>query len=241
MSQIQITAPSSTPAAPKRVNFYTNIHKAIRAFMGNTLTMVASLDGSDQHEVKAALEQVRSLAGFCTSHFHHENEFVHTAMEARQPGSSINTATDHEHHAWAIEKLLALTDAVEQAFGAERENAINDLRSYIALFIAENFIHMNFEENENIAVLWNHYTDVELMQIEQTLVASIGPEEIALGMRWMIPSINHGERVALLTGMRDHAPQPVFEGVLAIARANLSAYDWHKLVRALALPDRLAA
>ena len=31
------------------------------------------------------------------------------------------------------------------------------------------------------------------------------------------------------------------EGVLAIARSNLSEANWNKLVRSLALPDRLAA
>jgi hypothetical protein len=41
--------------------------------------------------------------------------------------------------------------------------------------------------------------------------------------------------------VRTHAPAPAFEGLLAIARNNLNANDWNKLVRSLALPDRLAA
>jgi hypothetical protein len=67
------------------------------------------------------------------------------------------------------------------------------------------------------------------------------PEETAIAMRWMIPALNHSERTELLTGMKLHAPKPVFEGVLSIARSNLSEANWNKLVRSLALPDRLAA
>lgn len=235
------TTLSSSASAPKRFNIYSNIHKALRAFMCNTLTSVASMDGGDQHEVDATLAQVRTLASFCQSHLEHENEYLHTALEARRPGSSSVTVGDHEHHEWAITQLGSLIEAVEKTSGAERDDAINQLRGYLAIFVAENLTHMNVEETENIAVLWATYTDAELRGIEQALIASLPPEETAIGMRWMIPALNHSERTELLRNVQAHAPAPAFEGMLAIARNNLSTQDWNKLVRALALPDRLAA
>ena len=59
--------------------------------------------------------------------------------------------------------------------------------------------------------------------------------------RWMMAGLNHAERVELLQGMRHGAPPAVFEGVLGIARANLSSRDWTKLAVALELPTPRAA
>ncbi len=241
MERNQHATQSPSATLSKRYNIYSNIHKALRAYMCNMVTAVAGMDGNDQQEVAATLMQLRTLAAFCAGHFKHEDDYVHTAMEARRPGSSSASAGDHEHHKWAIEELRSFIDTVQQTGGAERDAAINKLRSYLALFVAENFVHMNVEETENNAMLWATHTDAELMGIEHAIVASLAPEETAISMRWMLPALNHSERVQLLSNVREHAPAPAFEGMLAIARAHLGEYDWSKLARSLALPNRLAA
>jgi hypothetical protein len=241
MDSNQHTPSANAVASTKRFNIYSNIHKALRAFMCDTLSSIARMDGDDQQEVDETLGQLRDLADVFAGHLEHENEHIHTALEAREHGSSQETSKDHEHHRWAIEQLRSLGNAVKESIGDERVAAINQLRAYLALFVAENLTHMNVEETDNNAVLWATHTDAELMSIEQAIVSSVAPEEMGIVMRWMIPALNHSERTQLLNGMRDHAPQPVFEGVLAIARTRLTARDWHKLARSLALPERLAA
>jgi hypothetical protein len=224
-----------------RHDIYSGIHKAVRAFMFDTLSAVMRIDCNDAQEVAQVTMQVRDLVTFCEGHLAHENEFVHAAMEARRPGSSGTTGQDHVHHLEETARLAALAIAVEQASGAARTAAAADLRRYLSLFIADNLTHMNFEENENNAVLWEAYTDAELGAIEHAIVASLAPEEMAVCLRWMIPALSPAERTDLLAGMRENAPAPVFEGALAIARTYLSPRDWNKLAGALMLPDRLAA
>ena len=67
-------------------------------------------------------------------------------------------------------------------------------------------------------------------------MATIPPGEMMLVMRWMLPQMSAPERLALLTGMRQEAPAPVFEAVLDAVQPHLSQRDWAKLTRGLGLP-----
>lgn len=49
------------------------------------------------------------------------------------------------------------------------------LERLLALFVADDVQHMHVEETAHDAVLWAHYSDDELMAIEQAIVASIPP------------------------------------------------------------------
>ena len=80
-------------AAGSLVDMYTLVHKGIRAFMGSTLTAVGRMDANDREETAATLAEVRALAMFLRAHLHHENQFVHPALEARRPGSAAGYAS----------------------------------------------------------------------------------------------------------------------------------------------------
>lgn len=228
------------PGQP-RYNIYALIHKAIRLFMTDTLAAVGSMDCNDAARAAEVLGQVRALAIACRSHFLHENEFVHPAMEARRPGSTTQVAAEHLHHAWAISRLEELADAVEHAQENARHAAADALYRYLALFVAENFVHMNVEETANSEVLWATHTDAELMGIEQAIVASLTPEESMASMRWMLQAMNASERAEMLNGMRRDAPAPVFDAVLGLAQAHLPVPEWRKLAQGIELPARAAA
>ena len=226
------TRPQPQSATPRH-DMYAGVHKGLRAFMGDTLAVVGRMDPADEHDVAAALGQARSLLAICASHLEHENRFVHAAMEARRPGSSARTGEDHVGHEEAIDELTAEIGAFQRATGAARTAAAHRLYLRLAAFVAENLAHMHVEETANNAVLWACYTDDELLAIEHMLVAAIPPQKMGAFLRWMLPSISHAERVAMLSGMRQGAPAEAFAGVLALTRANVSTRDWAKLAAAL--------
>jgi hypothetical protein len=216
-------APS--PAAGPRVDMYTLVHKGIRAFLGATLAAAGRMDASDREEVAATLAEVRALAMFLRAHLHHENQFVHPALEARRPGSARRTAGDHVEHERALERLEALALAVESADDAARAGAALALYRELALLFAENLEHMHVEETENNAQLWAAYTDEELERVHQALLGSIKPEVFSLGLRWMVPAMTPAERAGLLA----HLPAEVVLGT----RPLLGERDWAKLTAAL--------
>jgi hypothetical protein len=237
-----MSAIDALPSAAKpRYELYRPIHKALRAFMSDTLAVVGRMDTNDEHDVAAALSQTRSLVTMLTVHLEDENRFVHAAMEARRPGSAAHTSRDHVEHECALAELKNMADAVEVAAGVEREKLAFGLYARLALLVAENLVHMHVEERENMAVLWAEYSDEELGAIEHQIVASVPPAVMGTAARWFMAGLNHFERVGWFQGMRQGAPPAVFEGMLAIARGNLSARDWTKLASALALPAARAA
>jgi hypothetical protein len=228
-------------SSPTRYDMYGLIHKALRSFMSDTLLKLGRLDITDAPETDAALTQARELLAFCRAHLEHENRFVHPALEACEPGSASRIAGEHVHHEEDIALLLGQVDAVAAARDVHaREAAAGRLYRHMAVFVGDNLAHMDYEEREHNATLWAHYTDAQLHAIEGAIVASLSPAASATSMHWMLPAINHAERVQLLQGLRANAPAAVFGGTLAMARERLDTRDWDKLSASLAL-DRAAA
>jgi hypothetical protein len=219
-----------------RMDMYGGIHKALRALMADTLLAVGRMDVEDDLDLAQATERVLQLLDICASHLKHENEFVHAAIEARAPGASERIAHEHEQHEAHIAALGSAVAALRACPTAQRAGAAQSLYGELALFIADNFQHMHVEETAHNAVLWARYTDAELVEIHDRLVASIPPAEMMMIARWMVPFMNPAERVGVLSGVRQNAPAPAFQAILDTVRPHLSANEWAKLARALDLP-----
>ena len=67
-----------------RFDLYGPIHKGLRHFMHDTLWRVGHLDPQDDGERDETLAQLDSLLALLHSHVQHENDHVHSAIEARQ-------------------------------------------------------------------------------------------------------------------------------------------------------------
>ncbi|MCX7894079.1 MAG: FAD-dependent oxidoreductase, partial [Burkholderiales bacterium] len=119
----------------------------------------------------------------CSSHIAAENSHIHAAMEARRPDSAAHTADDHLDHEHAIARLEDAAREVEASHGALRADALLALYRRLALFVAENLVHMQVEETENNAVLWAEYSDAEIDAVHDAILASLAPEKKAAFMR----------------------------------------------------------
>lgn len=222
--------PAAASAAAPRFDLYRAVHKGLRAFMADTLLKVGSADPADPAERGEAAEQLRSLLDVCVKHLQHENDFLHTAMERRAPGSAARAGREHEGHLAAIAALEAeLSQALMAASAALQAVAWHRLYQALSVFVAENYEHMLLEERDHNAVLWRQYSDEELLAVHGALVSSIPADEMALHFRWMLPQLSHPERVAMLGGMRQGMPPEVFATQLDMARPLLNARGWHKL------------
>lgn len=224
-----------------RFNLYALIHKGLRAALAQALLAAGRTDWEDGAESARTLGEVRALLDFCESHLRHENDFIHPAMESRQPGSSERVAGDHLGHLQTIAALREQLRAQEAFRGAARQRAGEILYHNLVRFAAENFEHMHHEETHNNAALWAAYSDEEIHRIHRALVSSLSPRESLLSMRWMLPNASHGERVQVLCEVRAHAPAAVFEGLLGMLHAQLAGRDWRKLNQALGLNEAVAA
>lgn len=228
-----MTTPVAASTAPaRRFDMYAGIHKALRACMGDTLAGLGRMDVHDAAERDAALAQARETLDLLARHVHHEDAFVHPVLAA--VGHRAESVGDHPHHLEEIAELHGLVDAVEHAPAEQADARAHALYLRFARFVADNFEHMHVEETANNAVLWAHYTDAELMAVEQRLVASIAPPVMMSIMAWMLPALNRAELHGLLGGIRETAPPEAFAGLMALACDRLPAARWQGLQRAMA-------
>lgn len=238
MNTATASRPAAQAATAHRLDLYVGIHKALRHFMTDTLHRVGRMDSGDAAELARTLGQFEDLMALCEQHIHHENHFVHAAIEARAPRAAARTAGDHVEHFAHIEALRADARRVAQADAAARPALALRLYRHLALFVADNFQHMNVEETQNNAALWANYRDDELMALHQRIVASLPPEENLLVMRWMIPASTPAERAQVLGGMRAGAPAEAFAAALDAVRPHLDDSAWDQLARALGVPQQ---
>jgi len=229
-SHLHASPTAAGRAAPARLDLYTPAHKGLRLFMSDTLTRVGALDVSDVDELGQTLAQVHSLLDLCRRHLDHESQFLHTALEARRPGATVRIAAEHDEHIDAIAALEADAAALRALPGAA---AAHRFYRHLALFVAENLEHMNLEETAHNAALWADYSDAELAEVHQRLLASIDPAEMALALRWMVPALTPTERAAMFASMQQRMTPDALRRALEIVRPHLNASAWGKLTRAL--------
>jgi len=230
-------ATSGAPGAP-RFDMYQPIHKGLRSFMCDTLTRVGRVDVLDIEDLARTLAQLEALLNFCVKHVHHENEFLHAAIQARQPAGASRTAEDHVEHLQSIEALRLESRAMAAASDGERMALALRLYRHLALFVAENLQHMHIEETANNTALWAHYSDAELVDIHHRLLASVSPQDNMEVMRWMVPALSPVQRAGLLGEIKQGAPAEVLNAVIDVVRPHLDIRDWTKLARAIGVPQQ---
>jgi len=225
-----------TTTTPPRLDLYAPIHKALRSFMTDTLSRIGRVDVFDGADMAAALAQLDALLALCANHLRHENDFVHPAIEARLPGGAARIAGEHLQHVAAIDALREdarrLADVEDPG---RRQPLALHLYRRLALFVAENFEHMNVEETQHNAALWAHYSDAELAELHGRLMASIAPAEVLEVARWMVPALSPAERAGMLNGVKAEMPPHAFQALVGCVRPHLDAPAWAKLAPAIGM------
>lgn len=223
-----------------RYNMYEVIHKALRASLSRTLVAIGQLDVDDEPSVRELEAEVATTLAMMRGHLASENAFVHTAMEARAPGSTRRIAEEHAHHEDDIDVLAAACATLAAATPGERESLAQRLYVMFDLFVQDNLTHMRHEEDHHNAVLWAMYSDAEILAIEQALVAALPPEKKALYLHAMLPAVPTRDRAKLLGGLRQVLPPEAFAGLYASVLPLLDAPAQRRVAAALGEPVALA-
>jgi hypothetical protein len=223
----------------QRFDVYAPIHKAYRAFMGETLARLGRIDLDDPADAAGALAQVRALLASMRHHIDHENKHVHPMVA----GTGAMPASVHEHdeHLREIAELELLTVAIAEAPRRERDALAHRLYHALSKAVAEQFLHMLGEEQNNNLVLWACYADQEIMAMHDRLIADVKPEVMGEIMGWMLPALTPAELAAVLNDVRAKAPPPVFAALLGIAHERITPARFERLQRALCEASELAA
>ena len=127
---------AAQPVVP-RVDLYAGIHKALRAFMTDTLLGLGRMDVEDDLDFAQGCQRVAQLLDVLQAHLEHENRFVHPAIEARAQGGSLAVADEHEGHERAILRLVRAVADLMACARADRAPRAQALYHELALFVAQ--------------------------------------------------------------------------------------------------------
>ena len=204
--------------------------------MTDTLSRVGSLPLEDEPAFHATLDQADALCQQLRHHVGHENDFVHPALEAAQPGSAERIRHEHVEHLDAIASLEDAVLVLRRAAPAQRPVLAQRLYRQLALFVADNLQHMNVEETAHNAVLWARYSDAELQALDGRIIASLTPPEMAHSLHWLARALAPHELAGLLAAVRPGMPPEAFAGVLDLVRQALANDDaaYQRALRGLA-------
>jgi hypothetical protein len=212
-----------------RYDLYAAIHKALRAWSADLLIKIGRNDWQNDGETRRLLSDLNEFFPFCVAHLAHEDTFIHPILARVQPESQALAEEEHARH---IDSLNALTDRVAQLSEAptpDREAIAHQLYLAFGEYMVIDFAHMLDEEKRHNAILWQHLTDAEIQEIEHNIVGSLSPQVAAQSLRWMLPNLTAQERSDKITGLRANAPPAVFDAVLQMLRANLTATELERL------------
>ena len=223
-----------TPFDPtSRHDPYRNIHKGLRAAMFDTIHRLGRADVAEVGELKAALDQAESLLALMAAHVKHENDHIHAAIEARRPGGARQTADEHCGHLESLADLRAQVVAVREAAPVAKAELAHRLYLELAEFTAENLAHMRVEETQNNRLLWSMYSDDDVVEIHDRLLASVEPGILLEAIGWMARGLSVPELAELLGDIRRKAPVAAFEAALARVRGHVDATRWSLLSQRL--------
>jgi hypothetical protein len=206
----------------QRFNSFSLIHKALRAMMYDTALTLQQTYFADVKEAEAALAKVETVVQEFEQHAHHEDTFVLPAIKPHEP--ELVEKFEKEHVADIeignrLQTLLNIYRSVETS--EERINCGSCINKSFRDFVVFNIEHMSKEEIEINKVLWANYTDKQLIELNERIVASIPPEEKINTSKWMLRSINKAEAIGWLQAVKESAPSFVFDALTEMAQTEL--------------------
>lgn len=217
-----------------RYNIFNHIHKALRALLYETGSLLQQTDFTDADESEVALRKVHEVADIFDKHALHEDTYVLPAIAQYDAALVHSFEQEHDEDIAMAQRLKGLLNAFNNAVSStERKDAGNAIHTAYVEFMAFNLSHMAREERILNIALWKHYTDVEIMDINNIIVANIPVAELQATSVLMIRSLNNEEIITLLKHVRSTAPEPAFQTLYMIASDELPLVRWQKVKRAL--------
>jgi len=198
------------------------IHKTIRLVLSELLLEMGTASFDDASTSERVLRELDEVLDFCSRHIHHEETFLRPACAGRVGLEIFDNG--HPAHERQIAELRALASTLRGAPEERRAQAGRALYVHFAGFVGDTLLHMAEEEQVLMPLLHRAFTDEELIAIQQRLLASMSPAELARDARLMLRAVNRGERAALVSSMLASAPRDAVVQLIESARPTLPAH-----------------
>jgi len=205
-----------------RYNIFNLIHKALRAKLYNTALTLQQTYFGDAAQAGAAFEKLNEIIKAFEEHGHHEDSILMPVIESFQSATIASFEKEHVDDRKMGEDLGHLQNIYHAAQSTtERIIAGSAITKSFVDYMIFNLKHMQREEIELNKLLWDNFTDDEIQKINDQIVASIPPEEMATAAAWFMQSINSEEAKNWLTAVKQTAPEHIFAALFELTETAL--------------------
>lgn len=226
--------PASTGAADPG-DLYILPHPALRCCLAQALQACGRADAQDAPAMAALHAQVQELLALLRAHLRHENDVLHTALEARWPGAACDSGGAHARQQLALGELA-------QEFAAPLADAAALARAYrhLTALVAEQLQHMADEEAHDAPALARGYPSEAGEQLLHRLIERMRRDDMAIQLAWMVRGLPPDGLQRTLRALRRVLGPADLDGLLdacgrGLGRAPLSRLRAAR--RALSLPS----
>ena len=181
-----------------RIDFYTKVHKGLRADLFAVSQRAASVDYEDSHSLAGLATALAALLRRLSAHAGHEERFIHPLLAAKLGETGLDA--EHAQLEAAQETLEGRMAAVAQAAVGERRRLGQGFYRALNVFIAKYLEHIDREE-QTMPALWERCSDEELAAVMRRFGASRSMEEALADIGWMLPALSAPEQAELIGGM----------------------------------------
>lgn len=217
-----------------RFNPFHQVHQALRALLYHASITVQHTDFTQQAQAGKTITLIEELVNFFEAHAHKEDTQVFPLIAAAAPELVADFEAQHEKdHELGEELVDALHDCRNAVADLEKKLAGKKLQRALNAFTAFNLTHMNAEETVVLDVLHREYTDEQLLEREQQIVASLTPAEKAFSGFWMLKGLAMNEIIDWYKKIQAAAPPFVFDEFMQLAEKALSTEKLKTLQQSL--------
>jgi hypothetical protein len=215
------------------VDIYRDIHKGLRNELFAVTYAAGRIDPADTAGVDRLGDRWRTLVHLLVAHAQHEDDFVQPLIEIHAPALAEVIAREHPQLEARMAALEMLADRAVNTCPTESRIMVHRLYLGLASFTSAYLAHQEFEEVHVMPVRASKVGAEELRALDNAIVASIPPEQLAASGSLMLPAMNVEDRVELLGSIQADAPAEAFAGILGLAEAVLEPADFRAVATRL--------
>jgi hypothetical protein len=182
----------------QRFDLFSTVHKAVRLTLFDALVAVGRADFGGAADLCPAFSSVRKALRLSREHARHEDDEILPILHGLAPELAADLEAGHDKHDGLGAEIEAALSRIESAPPAERVSLGRRVHEMLATLVAEHLRHMSLEETRANRVLWAHFSDGELLAVQQRIVNAIEPAERSMWIGLMLAACNQSERDGLL-------------------------------------------
>ena len=189
----------------KRINVFSFPHKGIRYAFPQLIITAGKTNYSDLKEVIRLYYLGSDVFKILHLHAADENEVTLKKLENRLPGAADHNFEEHEHIEFAQSNLEYMLKAILQKANEGEDASLLGYEFYQKLndFYADYLKHMAEEEKVTQKLLWDYFTDEELLEIRKEIMSRNSAEDMLVWFKFILPAINSKEKEGLMRGVKN--------------------------------------